>query len=104
MHRLIAAVRRVEDRPARELEVPVRTGGLPGNAAVACFEDLLETDVHMIGVGRIDRNHLVVPGLHAWSITDIELERRSGRCELLRVGDFVPRTDDCATRRCILTR
>jgi len=92
----LGAARRV-GREAREREVPVRARRGERLAAVGGLEDLLEADVHVAGIGRIDRQELVVPGLHARAVARLVLERRARRRQLGLVGDQLVR----AARRAV---
>src|SRR4051812_25903930 len=83
-------------RRTRQAEVPVRANRVPRRAAVLCLEHFLETDEHVIRVGRVDGEELVVPGLHAGVIALAELQRGARVRELAPLSDFVPRTAEAA--------
>src|SRR5204863_1967058 len=97
------AVRVVEDGPAGEFEIPVRSGRLPRRARVVRLVDLFETDVDVRRVIGVDGDDLVVPGLDAGPVAPIQLQRRTGGRQLLGVGNLVPRSRDAAAVRAIHT-
>src|SRR6185369_8491048 len=98
-----AAVLRVEERPAGEVEVPVRRGGDPAAAGVARLVDLFQSDEDVLRVRGIDENEVVVPGLHAGAVAAAgrPFQRRILPAELVRRGDLVPRAADVAARRVV---
>ena len=103
----VAVRRRQRVRPpAGEVEVPVRAGRRPRCAGVLRLVDLLEARVDVIGVRWVDREELVVPGLHAGPVAlaaDRLLERRARVRELRRLGDLAPRAGrvtGASRRRC----
>src|SRR5204862_295624 len=78
------------DAPARETEVPVRAGHRPRGAGVAGLVDLFQPGVDVVGVGRVDGEELVVPGLDARLVPGAG-QRRAGVLQLDVVGHQGPR-------------
>src|SRR5206468_12579845 len=78
---------------AAETEVPVRRGGVPARPAVLGLVDLLQSEVEVVAVVRVDGEELVVPGLDAGAIAladPADLLRGAAGLQLLRGGDLGP--------------
>ena len=86
-------------RTTSQAVVPVLAGGVEGRAAVVGLEDLLEADVDVQRVLRVDGEHLVVPGLDADVVPVEILQRRAGCAERRGVGDLRVRPGRVARRR-----
>ncbi len=106
--RLVVIARAFERRvgKAAEAEVPVRCDRVPTRSAVLGFVHLLEAEVDVVAVCRVDGQELVVPSLDARGVALADAADLLGRAAGLQFfgrRDLGPRAGGAAARRLIHT-
>src|SRR5205823_2650379 len=80
------------ERETIQSEIPIGADRAPRRSAVPRLEHLLEPEIDVLRVCRIDTDELVVPSLNSGGVSLGELEVRARTLQLAVVGDLIPGT------------